>query len=329
MSKRKNVLYYDLSNGYFVDVIENQNNNRLDFFVYSSDFPELKVQYPGPDGNLRQNFKTLESIIKDKSKDMIKEYHKEPYIRNRCNKSLPVIIDENKVKPKKLFNNIFFEELKGGYSVEVEELQDFKKGTMIRNYFICDNTQSYKYIVHRAEGELASFTPIDELIAKNCKQWIDEENKTIIDAICNELTNIDSYIDEVKINNYRFKMFKYKDGTFCIHSNDGDTDMFYKFNNISDAYMDFYKKMEEQYAEIFTKNTETHIRKRINNCRKYIAEKNDMLFVSEMSIIKGLLYSYNKNNINLEKIIPEELYINSFISRYENLTNDKFLDLNF
>ena len=35
------------------------------------------------------------------------------------------------------------------------------------------------------------------------------------------------------------------------------------------------KKMEEQYAEIFTKNTETHIRKRINNCRKYIAEKND------------------------------------------------------
>lgn len=327
MSKRKNVLYYDLGNGYFVDVVENTINNRLDFFTYSSDYPELKVQQAGPAGNLRQNFKTLEKTICEMAKEIIREYHKEPYIRNRCNKALPVLIDDKSLKIKKLFNNIFYEELQDGYTVEVEELQNFANGTMIRNYFICDNTQSYKYRVHHVEGELATFTPMDELISNENKNWIEEENKEILDAICNELTNIESYLDETLINNFRFKMFKYKDGAYCIHSNDSDIDMFYKFNNVSDAYMDMYKKIDEQLSEIFTKNTELHIRKRINNCRKYIAENNDMLFVSEMSIIKGLLYSYNKNSVNMEKIIPEELYVNSFINKYENLTNSKFLDL--
>ena len=173
MSKRKNVLYYNLNNRYLVDVIENTINNRLDFFVYSEEFPELKVQYPGPNGNLRQNFKTLENTIKNTAKAMIKEYHKEPYIRNKCSKTLPVLIDESKILLKKNFNNIFFNEINDGYTVEVEELQNFQSGTMIRNYFICDSTQSYKYRILSLEDNLASFTPMDELIDSKNKEWID------------------------------------------------------------------------------------------------------------------------------------------------------------
>lgn len=328
MSKRKNVLYYNLGNGYYIDIIENTINNRLDFFVYSQDYPELKVQYPGPNGNLRQNFKTLENTIKQTSKQMIKEYHKEPYIRNKCKKSLPVIIDESQISLKKNFNNIFFNELNDGYTVEVEELQNFQNGTMIRNYFICDNTQSYKYKIFSSEDSLASFTPMDELIDSKNKEWINELNKIVLDAICNELTNIESYIDETIIDNFRFKMFKYKDGTYCLHSNDGDIDMFYKHNNISDAYFDMFTKVNEQLSKIYSQTIEINIRKRLNRCRQHIASENDILFVSEMSIIKGLLYTYNKNTIDISKIIPEEIYINTFISKYENLTNDKFLNLN-
>ena len=328
MSKRKNVLYYDLGNGYFVEVVENQVNNRLDFFTYSADYPELKVQYPGPAGNLRQNFKTLETSIKETAKEMIREYHKEPYIRNRCDKTLPVLIDESQLSLKKMFNNVFYSELKDGYSVEVEELQKFQDGLMVRNYFICDNTQSYKYRVLHAEGELASFSPMDELIANEHNKWIDEENEKIITAICNELTDIKEYLDDVIIGNFRFKMFMYNDDTFCVHSYDSDTDMFYKYASISDAYKDLAQRVDEQLNKVYTQNIELNIRKRLNRCRRHIADKNDMLFVSEMSIIKGLLYTYNNNSIELSTIVPDELYVKSFVDKYESLTGDKFLNLN-
>jgi hypothetical protein len=123
-------------------------------------------------------------------------------------------------------------------------------------------------------------------------------------------------------------MFKYKDGTYCVHSNDGDTDMFYKHNTVSEAYNDMFVKINEQLSKFYSQTIEINIRKRINRCRQHISTGNDILFVSEMSIIKGLLYTYNKNTIEIGKIIPEELYINTFISKYESLTNDKFLNLN-
>lgn len=329
MIKRKNILYYSFNNGYFVDVMENTISGRIDLFVYNDNFPEFKVQYPGPSGTLRQNFKTLESYILANAGKIVKEYHKEPYIRNRCDKPLPVIINEKTVSLSKMFHNIYFAELDGGYSVEVEEIQNFQNETMIRNYFICDSTQTYKFRIINCEGELAGFTPMDELISEKHKEWISEQKTEVVDAICNELKGIGEFMDETEIGGYSIKMFSYTNGGFCVHTFDGDMDMFYKFDNAGDAYRDFYNKAEVQFDKINIKNTTVGIRKRLNRCRKHIADKNGIMFAAEMGVIKGLLYSYGKNSIEILKIVPEEKFIMSFIKKYEEMTKDTFLDLSF
>lgn len=329
MSKRKNILYYSFNNGYFVDVVENTISGRIDLFTYHENFPEFKVQYPGPSGTLRQNFKTLESYILSNAVKIVREFHKEPYIRNRCDKPLPVIIDEKSVKLSKMFHNIYFSELDGGYSVEVEELQNFQGGTMTRNYFICDSSQTYKFRTISCEGELAGFTPMDEMIAQKHMGWISEQKTEVIDAVCNELKNIKEFMDDTEIGGYYIKLFSYKNNGFCVHTFDGDTDMFYKFDDAGKAYLFFYNKAEEQFSKINIKNTEIRIRKRINRCRKHIADKNGIMFSAEMGIIKGLMYSYGKNSVEIGSIIPEEKFAMSFIKKYEEMTKDTFLDLSF
>lgn len=329
MSKRINTLFYNLGNSYFVDVVENKNMNKIDFYLSNEKYSALKVQFDGPSGLLRQNFKTIETDIKSSAKNIIREYHKIPYIRNQCELPLPVIIDDSKINISKTFLNAYTVDIDNGYSVEIIESQNDTDLTINRKYYIISQDKIYKYCVHDINGEQESLESMESVITSNSKAWIEALNKDVIYLQNSELCNIQDVLDESLFDKFNIRVFTYKDGSFCVHTNDGDTDMFYKFDDYKKAFTYYTGVVDEKLNAIIMKSTELHIRKRINNCRKFLANKNSMLFISEMSIIKGLLFSYNKIDIDLNQLIPEEKHIMTYVKKYEEISSQKFLDLTF
>lgn len=329
MSKRINTLFFNLGNSYFIDVVENKEANRIDFYLSNEKYAALKVQFDGPAGLLRQNFKTIEKDIKDQAKNIIREYHKIPFVRNQCDLPLPVIIDDSKIKLSKTFLNTYTLECKDGYEVEVIESQNNTDLTINRKFYIVSQDKTYKYCVSDISGEQENLEPMESVIDTNLKDWISLLNNDVIYLQNTELCNIKEVLDESIFNKFTIRAFTYEDGSFCVHTNDGDIDMFYKFDDYKKTFAYYSSIVEEKLNAIIMKSTELHIRKRLNNCRKYLADKNLMLFISEMSIIKGLLFSYNKIDINLEELIPEEKHIMTFVKKYEEISSQKFLDLTF
>ncbi len=311
---------YSISNRYTIDVTE-KTDGGVGLFVNTSSSKYLKMNCCNIDKDLLECCDEIPDIIKGNFEEMFKKYHRHPYIINRG-----VVYGgeiENRVLNKGMVA-VYRGVLDDGHIIEIAELQKPDEDKMCRNFFIEDKDQTLKFLAAHEIASPGEFERMSDCINREKDGWIKTFDEEVLHAIRNELQDIKEIIEKVEVGGKAYRAFSYNTGKYCIEESNGDDLVFYKFDTYKEMYSTLATVIDKELDKETPNSQKTLIRKHINNCRRHLAEGNDMLFVSEMGIIKGLFLSLGNGTIDAQQTIPQEKSFDAFTKKYRIVTGSEF-----
>ena len=168
-----------------------------------------------------------------------------------------------------------------------------------------------------------------QVVSQQSTNWKENFYANVVNAVRKELQGIKETIEEVDFDEISYTAYSYIDQTYSIQTTVGEEMQFEKYNNYKEMYYALADKIEQSLngAGQYQTSPKGMIRFHINNCRRYLADAKDMLFVAEMGTIKGLLISIcgGTEAIDLQQTIPQEKCFDSFSKKYKTITGIEFL----
>lgn len=324
MVQRAYMQVYEVNGKFTVD-ISAQREGQVSLFLSSKKAPEFKLNGITVNKDILDCFDELHTIIKDNYEGMKKHYKRHAFI---INKEVDVDQGEDTNYVRQTFIPCYNATLENGYSVEVTEKQHGDDPVVSRNFYICDEEGNYKFLVESISGNIEEISPIEPIIDAHKNEWIERLEKEVVHAVRKELQNIKENIEEIVLGNKILKSFAYEDGTFCIQKIENDESTFTKYKSYSEmnnAMADIVEK-ELKITE-FEGSTQGKIRLHLNNGRRYLADGKDMLFISEMGTIKGILISSSKSSMTtvLQQLKLHEKGFDTFVEKYKFITGTDML----
>ena len=307
---------YSINNKYTIDVTE-KADGKIGLFVTTSSSKYLRMNCYDIDKDILECAEEIPEIIKAHFEDMFKMYHRHPYIINNGLKYEGEM--ENRMLTRGMMA-VYRGTLDDGHIIEVTELQKADDDKICRNFYIEDSEQRLKFLAAHQIAAPGDFEKMSDYIEREKSGWITVFDNDVVNAIRNELRNIKETIEEVEAGGKQYRAFSYYDNTYCIQEQDDDDLNFYKFKTYKEMYNILADIIDRELEKENPNSQKALIRRHINSCRRYLAEGKDMLFVTEMGIIKGLFLSLGNGIIDAQQTIPQEKSFDIFMEKYKIIT---------
>lgn len=312
---RINILTFTTGIGYSIDARENKVDKRIDLHIYSEEIPGARVSVPGPSGTMRDRYNTLSQYIESNMEMLVMEYHKTPHIRNLSKKAFPVIVEMSKLKIKTEYK--FSVECDGFF---VDESQESKSNIIERLIFAHDKISGLLLLVEKEAKKQSELSVLGQLISEKGPKYQELLSAAATEQLM-ELEFIESIIDETTTDDGFIRIIKYTDNTFRIHTESLGINYFTDVADQNTALIAMSELLAPIISNTSTSTIEQKIRLKLNACRKLLGENNNMMFMCEMGVIRGMMYSFNEKTVDLSAKIPEEKHLELYLSEYKKSAN--------
>lgn len=320
---RKYETTFAISNKYFIDVAENETSG-VDLFLYTSETGDFKLNCKHFDEDILNCYEAILQYIKENYEKMAKAYYRHPFIINK-GYSYGGELTEKTLGSKLI---PVYKGMSNDLNISVSEFTRESDRTF-RNYFIEDPEHKIRYLADSLVSAPGEFEPMAQVVSQQSTNWKENFYTNVVNAVRKELQGIKETIEEVGFDEISYTAYSYIDQTYSIQTTVGEEMQFEKYNNYKEMYYALADKIEQSLngAGQYQTSPKGMIRFHINNCRRYLADAKDMLFVAEMGTIKGLLISIcgGTEAIDLQQTIPQEKCFDSFSKKYKTITGIEFL----